>query len=204
MAVQLINKSDFSEFVAIPSVVSDDRMNMHILDAEKFDVANSLPSGMLDAIKAYFTQPIEKWSRTRTYASGSYVLHNGVYYVSESSNAGNEPASGSAYWTAIALLTLWLSYIKPFWICKASTRFLLWHGRNITQYGLRNNIEDTSEALSDKARAELINDLESKATHYHTQLRKTMSDANYTYDGTVYSFSDCVKVGKGNFKIIQV
>lgn len=94
-------------------------------------------------------------------------------------------------------------YIKPFLISKTYERFLLWHGNNINQYGIRNNVEDTSQQISTTNRAELINDVKSDSNAFLALMNKQASDANFTFDGVVYDF-DCSTVGKRNIIIRQV
>lgn len=89
------------------------------------------------------------------------------------------------------LLEWFEDYLKPFLVCKAYARFLLWAGRNITQFGLRVNNEDTSTEVTDKNRAEMIADVEHKCNVYLARLTKALKDADYTYDSIVYSFDNC-------------
>lgn len=87
------------------------------------------------------------------------------------------------------LVELFNDYVKPLLVFKAYAQFLLWHGTNVVQYGLRRNIEDTSENISDKLRAELIADTEAKANSYLAEFKKALEDASYTFDDVVYQYS---------------
>jgi len=89
------------------------------------------------------------------------------------------------------LLEWFTDYLKPFLVTKAYARLLLWQGRNVTQFGLRVNNEETSTELTDKNRSELIADTEHKCNVYLARLTSALKDADYTYDSIVYSFSDC-------------
>ena len=80
------------------------------------------------------------------------------------------------------LQALFNNYIKGFLVCKAHARLLLWQGNNVTQFGLVRNREDTSDAISDKQRAELIQSSEHKANVYLAQMAKALEDANYTFE----------------------
>lgn len=97
-------------------------------------------------------------------------------------------------------------YIKPYLICSAFARYLLWTGRNISQFGIRTNNEDTSTEISDKARAELIADINNKKAWYLARFKKAIYDADYTYDSVVYDFTDDCEVSrpKRNFNIRAV
>lgn len=97
-------------------------------------------------------------------------------------------------------------YIKPYLICGAYEKFLLWHGNNISQFGIRNNTEDTSQQVSDKTRGELIADVKRKTNSYLSIMNRELYLANYTFDGTVYTFyDDAYKTkGKRNLGMFQV
>jgi len=87
------------------------------------------------------------------------------------------------------LVELFNSYIKPLLVLNAYRRFLLWHGVNIAQFGLRKNIEETSESITDKQRAELMADTEAKTNAYLAEFKKALKDASYTFDDVVYQYT---------------
>jgi hypothetical protein len=95
-------------------------------------------------------------------------------------------------------------YVKGFLVCKAHARLLLWQGNNVTQFGLVRNNEDTSEPISDKQRAELIQSSEHKANIYLAQMSKAMSDADYTFDSVVYTYETCEDKPKVKPKFFSV
>lgn len=97
------------------------------------------------------------------------------------------------------------NYIKPFLISITYEKFLLWHGNNINQYGIRNNIEDTSTQISTTNRAELINDVKSDSNAFLSLMNKQLNDLSYTFDGVIYDFfTDCHHIGHRNLIIKQV
>lgn len=124
-----------------------------------------------------------------------------------------KPIVPSAFYTDITgsltsrpeLNTFLQDYVKPFLISGAYENFLLWHGRNVSQFGLRQNNEETSEAISDKARAELMADIRSETNVCLADMTKQWSDLNYTFDGTAYGFNSCgVRKSGANIGIKQV
>ncbi len=82
------------------------------------------------------------------------------------------------------------TFVKPYLICGAYAKFLLWHGRTINQAGVRQNLTDTDNEISDKARGELTNDIIRKANIYLNKLKLKLCNDSYTYDGVVYTFYD--------------
>lgn len=97
-------------------------------------------------------------------------------------------------------------FIKPYIICGAYEKFLLWHGNNISQFGIRQNNEDTSEAVSDKIRGELIADTKRKTNAYLSIMNRELKTLNYTFDGVAYTFFDDSnkRFAKRNIGIKQV
>lgn len=96
-------------------------------------------------------------------------------------------------------------YVKPYLISGSYEKFLLWHGRNVSQYGLRENNEDTSVGISDKARAELMADIRRKTNIYQAEMLNQIKEANYTFDGVTYNFNSCeVSKAKPQMRIRQV
>ena len=97
-------------------------------------------------------------------------------------------------------------YIKPYLICGAYEKFLLWHGANISQFGLRQNNEDTSDEISDKRRGELLADIRRKTNTYQSIMNRELKVSNYTFDGTIYTFFDDIykTKSKRNLGIMQV
>lgn len=86
------------------------------------------------------------------------------------------------------LMSFFETYLKPFMVCMAHARFLLWQGNNVTQFGIRVNQEDTSQPITDKTRGELIASSEHKANVYMMKFKQALEDANYTFDSVVYSY----------------
>ena len=82
------------------------------------------------------------------------------------------------------------TYIKPYLITGAYSKFLLWHGNNVSQYGIRNNSEDTSNEVSDRRKSELIADVDHRNNQYLAIMNRELFIAEYTFDGVEYTFFD--------------
>lgn len=96
------------------------------------------------------------------------------------------------------------NYILKFMVCKAHSRFLLWQGNNITQFGVRSNIENTSEPVSDKTRSELIASSEHKANIYLAQLTSYLDSISYTLDDIKYGYQNCNSKPKAKTRIYAI
>lgn len=118
-------------------------------------------------------------------------------YIKDMQEIEFKPVVPIAFYTAITgtpgseLTTFLNDYVKPYLICGSYEKFLLWHGRNVAQFGLRENQEDTSTPISDKARAELIADVRRKTNVYLASMNDRLNDVSYTFDGVAYDFNTC-------------
>lgn len=102
------------------------------------------------------------------------------------------------------LLSFYADFVKPYLVLNAYRRFLLWSGRNLTQYGLRINNEETSTEVTDKARAEMMADALHKGNVYLARLTDGLKDADYTFDDIIYSFNNCQTKPKAKTRIKAV
>lgn len=204
----LIQKSQFKDYVDFSDNIVDKKLNYQINDAELFDFVPLVSDEFYQAIKTMVESNIQQWSRTTEYLINqkSYSPENNKKYIALRTTEGDEPSVSSSDWSEIQLYTLFDEYIKPYLICCAFSRYLLWTGRNISQFGIRINSEDSSTEVSDKARAELIADIDNKKSYYWSRFKKKISDDDYTYDTVVYDFeNDCgTSRPKRNFKIRAV
>ena len=82
------------------------------------------------------------------------------------------------------------NYIKPYLICGAYEKFLLWHGNNISQFGIRNNTEDTSTEVTDKVKGELLADVRRRTNSYLAIMNRELFLNNYKFDNIQYTFYD--------------
>lgn len=80
-------------------------------------------------------------------------------------------------------------YLKPVLVCNAYRRFLLYHGRNITQFSLNVPRANEFDEVSDKGRAEMMQDALSKGKVYEMKAKRRLKELGQL-DGIKY---ECVK-----------
>jgi len=183
-----LSVEDFKGRFKITENIPTKDLDIAINDSFDFDVLTTLPDEMLNDIKdVLLINPIQ-WKASKAYVVGDKVNYDGVYYVALENSTGSLPASDNADWQEIALMSFWTDYVKPFFMCCAYYRFLLWHGANITQYGSRQNTEDTSQELTDKRKGELLADISGKKDIFLARLTKAFKDAANTFDGVTYQY----------------
>lgn len=183
-----LSVEDFKGRFKITENIPTKDLDIAINDSFDFDVLTTLPDEMLSDIKdVLLINPIQ-WKASKAYVVGDKVNYDGVYYIALENNTGSLPSSDNTDWQEIALMTFWTNYVKPFFMACAYYRFLLWHGANITQYGARQNNEDTSQELTDKRKGELLADISGKKDIFLARLTKAFNDASNTFDGVTYAY----------------
>lgn len=93
------------------------------------------------------------------------------------------------------------NYFKQVWSYFAYIRFFTWHGRSVTQFGLVSINDDTTSNISDKARGELINNIERDSQVYLTRMLNELTLKNYTFDTTSYTKISPIKKTRNRFGI---
>lgn len=157
-----------------------------VSDAYNFDMLTTLPDSMFDDIKSILEINPIQWSSNKSYVVGNKVFFDGVYYNCLVNNTDSEPSASNTDWEVIELMQFWLNYVKPFFISKAYSRFFLWHGANVTQYGTTEVIGEERQSISAQKKAELMADIDGKCDIYLGRLTKYFKNVNQTFDGTLY------------------
>lgn len=123
------------------------------------------------------------------------------FQITKAETLDFKPLVPDAFWTDInsasppmgtELESFFNDYCKPILVHQALLRFLVEHGTNITQFGVVQPIESTSQPASDSARASMRNQYKSDLQSYLSKFYARLKEVSYTFDGTVYDF-DCRK-----------
>lgn len=128
-------------------------------------------------------------------------------HIRDSQRYDLQPIVPDAFYQALfaspvgAEMTVFLnSFIVPLLVFLSYNKYLLWLGKNPTQYGLKYTKDDTSETVGRVERAELMNETEGKVAIELDRFYKELERVNYTFDGVTYDFS-CKK--RKRFKRIR-
>lgn len=122
-----------------------------------------------------------------------------TYHRDKAETLDFKPLVPAAFWTKIIQSSPGIGaelqdfiddYIKPIIIHFAMLRFLVEHGRNITQFGLVVPIENTSQPAANTDRADVRNQYNKDLQSYLKLFYSRLKEVSYTFDGTVYNF-DC-------------
>lgn len=177
---------DLKRLFKLTEHIPQEDVDRAVNDALEFDVTPVISDTLVSAVKAILlTNPIQ-WSDVTAYTVGTVIFWDGVYYKCATAHTNSEPSASNSNWTVIQLMAFWVNFVKKYFCAQAYYRLLLWHGANITQFGSRQNTEDTSAEISDKRRGELSRDVTNKAMLYLSNLNKAFQAASQTFDGVKY------------------
>lgn len=95
-----------------------------------------------------------------------------------------------------ALDDFWKDYVKPFWVYAAFCEFELRHGIDVTQMGMKQHIDSTSDNITDKQRSELLASDKSKRNVYEADMLRELANQNRTFDDEYYPEDKADKVLK--------
>lgn len=185
-----LNKEDFGKYVQLTVNLESRLIDPIINKTYLFDVVPVVSDAMMDAIKAVLDINPIQWSKNTTYVAGDKVFSDSIYYICVTGNTDSLPTSSNTNWAEIQLMTFWLNYVKPYFILSAYGRFLFWHGANITQFGIRQNNEDSSVEITPERKAELLAETRNEVNIFLSRLNKKFSSVNGVFDGVTYTV-DC-------------
>ena len=121
------------------------------------------------------------------------------FQITKAETLDFQPLVPANFWTNLTTTSPALSgeledfytdYCKPVLVHFAMLRYLIEAGVNLTQFGIVNPLENTSQPASDGQRASMRNQYKSDLQSYLAKFYARLKDVEYTFDGVVYDF-DC-------------
>lgn len=186
----LINKTDIKYYTQFTLNIENRMIDPSIFDAQEYDLRPTVGDAMTDKFLLDFPNGILNWDIATSYTPNDFVIYNSIAYNSLTINIGQQPDLFPADWAINELGTFYYNFIKPYLVFNSYSRFLLWIGSNLTQYGLREINEETSISVSDQRRAELIRDIQQKSSIWNSRLKNKLCKVNYIFDTISYA-PDC-------------
>lgn len=120
-----------------------------------------------------------------------------------------EPMVPANFYTALfaspvgpELLVFLNDFITPLLVFLSYSKYLLWMGKNPTQYGLKKTSDDTSEDVPEPERAELMNDIEQPLRIELSRFYKRLDEVKFIFDGVTYDFTDNRRKRIKNFRAV--
>lgn len=203
----LIDKSDFNEYVKLSMNVDDVDIDIFIKDAIQFHLPNRIPTTLFNAI-VLIVKKYDVWDDEKVFAVDDLCIHNDRLFKSKTAaNENHVPVSDldvvdSTNWTEIELWSYWRNFIRPFLVYYSYSNFYAEHGLDITSAGAKKTRGDKTENVSDSERAMVVRNNASKANVVFANFMRTLSDAQFKIDGVTYSFTESnVVTTKSKIKI---
>lgn len=183
----LISKQDIKNYVQFTLNIENRIIDPNITDAQEYDLRPFVGDAMYLQLNEDFGNIIlADWDITATYQVGDFVIYQNEVYKALAISTGSQPDTTPADWSLNELGTFYINYIKPFLVFKTFGRFLLWVGRNITQYGLREMNEETSNPVTDEGRSALIKDIKGKGSIWQNRVSNYLCNVHWTFDTVKY------------------
>ncbi|MGI4871476.1 MAG: hypothetical protein ACRYFX_09895 [Janthinobacterium lividum] len=193
-----LTKADFVEALPFSVMIEEAQIQPFVKLALTLDLVPLLGHAVLEAVGLLPAAVLQEYVPGLAATAGDYfVRYEGVYRcLVNGASATTVPTDGrsTGAWQYEPLLTLWTSYLQPYWVRAAFSRFLAQHGNELTKAGITqpNDPQGTFVRAPSSDRASLqaaadstANALHAKLTaflHQQTQAHRTDSATGYGYD----------------------
>lgn len=159
----IITLADFVATHALSNQIAPSKVTPAILDSLRLDLGPVLSATLLERLQELKPFTTSTWPVVLAEVTpGSYVVRRDRVYkalVNQPTDEQDVPEDGvsTTEWQYEPLRTLWLLYVKPYWLQAAYCRFLPTHGFNIEKAGLTTPIDPqgTYQPISAAHRAAL-------------------------------------------------
>ena len=207
----IFKKSDLSIVPRWTDNIKDEWINPFITESCADSFRNSISTTLYDAIANDVeliiagTQGLD-WSFDIDYVSGDIVVFESIYYKANA-NIPKESQNPSlnSNWENKPLINFWAIYVKPYLVYSCYNSFILWHGKHISQGGLRKHVDNTSFEINADELGYLLGSMKNKVSLKYTALRNYLHQVDYTFQGIKYATNDFAKqTTQSTIKIFSV
>lgn len=163
----------------------------YITNTEDLRVIPTIGVDMYADLKLLYSTYVDNWDATYSYNANDVItIENNIYievYKALLPNINSNPIGNPATWQLSELGVLFENYIVPFASLATMRNFLVWHGINFTQFGVRISDESTSIPIDNDTRGRLIDHVKTHEMSYLNKLRKYLAKKNFTFDSVKYT-----------------
>lgn len=202
----IIKKNFFPEYVAFSLNIPDWQVEPHIKNSEMNDLVPMIGDDMYNDLKKIFEITPNIWNITYSFNANDYTIFDGKVYKAITANNALQPDLNNSDWQISQLGTFFWNFIKPVGVMLAYKEMLIYHGINITQFGIRISDETSSIPADGAIRGQLINNATHRLKQYISQMNNELEKKKWTFDSVVY-FISCDKYKKNinnSFKISAI
>ncbi len=84
------------------------------------------------------------------------------------------------------LIAFYNTYFKKAWCHLSYVRFLIFHGNNVTQFGIVNKLAENTAQVDTDTRNYMVKNVSNDAQVYVARMQTELVTKNYTFDSTSY------------------
>jgi hypothetical protein len=188
--------ADFTTQLPFSNKIEDRQIQPFVALSRTLDLTPLLGSATLEAVDALATPgTVTPYATDMSYLVDGLVSRRERIYRAVGAPTTAPPTDGktTAEWADEPLLTLWLLYLKPWWVQQSFARFLSQHGLDITKAGVTQAI-DRSQGSYDRpstaTRAELQASVDITAEALKSRLTRFLRAEHllYTSCGCGYNY----------------
>lgn len=195
-----ISVEDIVPLFALSPNSPQTEIKLHVVKAQVFDLKEIIDINLYNAINEAVKANVQQWKANRTYLAGDKVFYDNAYYTANTTTTEKPP---HADYDNYELMNFFYNYVKK-WLAGATiVRYSPFLGLHLSQWGLEQYNQEGFGTVSDKRRGEIINSFKSETESYKSLMFQALDEANYTFDGVVYSRKTCgAKSSKLPFTIL--
>ena len=205
----LINKTYLSVVPRWTDNIKDEWINPFIKESCELDFRDTISTSLYNAI-VNLIEPILAGTQGLNWVDADYavndiVKYNDVYYkVINPVITGENPPSTNINFEVSELINFWANYVVDFIAYSTYRKFILWHGKHVSQGGMRKHNDNTSFEISAEELSYLMADLRGPISIKQSLLNNELSNVNYTFDGVVYAANTNIKQPDYDIQIFAV
>lgn len=174
---------DLIPIIAISPNTDFNRVRPHIIEAQILDLVSIFGETFYSDLKVKVKANYKQYQQGKTYSINDIVFYEEAYYKALASTSSTP---NSTDWQVNELLTFYHLYVKIFLACATVTKYLPFMDLHQTQWGLEQYNQEGFGQVSDKRRAELVNNIKSKMEVYKTRMLNYFEKVDGTFDGVKY------------------
>lgn len=185
----IIKKNFFPEFTPFSLNIPDWQVEPHINNSEINDLIPLIGDQMYNDLKVIFDNTPQLWNASTNYSVDEFVIEGDKVYKAIAPNNNILPSSNTSFWIVNELGTFFWKFIKPVGVLFAYKELLIFHGINLTQFGIRISDESTSIPADAHIRVILINNASTRLKQYISLMNNKLREKNWTFDNVKYEIN---------------
>lgn len=191
------SKCDLAEFTSFSASVGTKLVIQKIRDTEVERAEPFLGVKLVADMREVFSKSVKVWDASESYTAGRYAVSsenedstlNTVYKAIQASTG--EPLTNNLFWEVSEIGTFWYRWVRPWASYATYEHFIVHHGINVVESGMRVGQSDTDYEINEAQRAKIIADVARSARIRKARLSSYLESVGWEIAGVVYKESTC-------------